>query len=445
MRWAQVCAVAAIAALLRLPHLSERPMHADEAVLAYKLGTLLEERTWSYDPRDHHGPVLLYATAPAARIAGAGSWRTLTEPILRFVPALAGTALAAVTALAWPVGGLFVALSPAMVFHSVYYIPEMFLVLFTASCVLAVRRYAGERRARWMVLAGIFAGLMYATKETAVIALACLAFAALLRPPAAHLVYAVLAALATAALLLTPAGLVDSVAGLFTVWIRRAIGPSLHTHPPWFYLGLLARTELPILLGAAAAVFIRPRERTLGIFALLMLAVYSLLPYKTPWSIMSAFWALAALAGATAESALRRHPRAAGAVTLAAAAALFWPAPAAVWTYAGTHPDIRRIASDLERFGNGVRVQVISQQNVWPLPWYLRPFPNAGYLREVPPGAPLAPVVLATPEMEEQITVALYEAPPPGKREMYLSIWQDQRWLRPGVELRGFASRRLYE
>ena len=45
-----------VAAGLRLPRLADRPMHADEAILADKFGTLLETGRWRYDPGDYHGP-----------------------------------------------------------------------------------------------------------------------------------------------------------------------------------------------------------------------------------------------------------------------------------------------------------------------------------------------------------------------------------------------------
>ena len=45
-RPAVFAAIVAIAAALRLPGLDARPMHADEAVHADKLGTLVEDGDW---------------------------------------------------------------------------------------------------------------------------------------------------------------------------------------------------------------------------------------------------------------------------------------------------------------------------------------------------------------------------------------------------------------
>ena len=64
-------AVVLLAAALRLPGLASRPMHADEAVHADKLGTLLEGGGYAYDPSEYHGPTLYYLTLPSAWLEGA--------------------------------------------------------------------------------------------------------------------------------------------------------------------------------------------------------------------------------------------------------------------------------------------------------------------------------------------------------------------------------------
>ncbi|MDZ4798476.1 MAG: hypothetical protein SGI92_09970, partial [Bryobacteraceae bacterium] len=69
-------------------------MHADEAILADKFGTLLERGEFEYDPRDYHGPVLEYATLPSAGIRGQPTYAALDEWTLRLIPAVAGACLA---------------------------------------------------------------------------------------------------------------------------------------------------------------------------------------------------------------------------------------------------------------------------------------------------------------------------------------------------------------
>jgi hypothetical protein len=114
------------------------------------------------------------------------------------------------------------------------------------------------------------------------------------------------------------------------------------------------------------------------------------------------------------------------------------------YAYAQTTPDVDLIQSKLRKFPS-VPVLVATRQNPWPLPWYLREFPNVNWTRSLPPGVPLAPVILATPEMEADLVRRIYEDPPPGQRELYTHLFDRPVWLRPGVELRGYAAHSLRE
>src|SRR5271157_1880836 len=71
-----------LALALRCPNLGQRPMHNDEAVNGIKFGQLWDARLarpdlygpFQYDPREHHGPALVYATAALA-------WLTRPPPL----------------------------------------------------------------------------------------------------------------------------------------------------------------------------------------------------------------------------------------------------------------------------------------------------------------------------------------------------------------------------
>ena len=56
--FAPCLAIFAAALAFRIPDLADRPMHADEAVLADKFGGLLDTGSFRYDPQDYHGPAL---------------------------------------------------------------------------------------------------------------------------------------------------------------------------------------------------------------------------------------------------------------------------------------------------------------------------------------------------------------------------------------------------
>src|SRR5262249_21969488 len=67
------------------------------------------------------------------------------------------------------VSALLLALSPAFVFYSRYYIQETLLAFFTLGLLSCGWRYAQKPALGWAVGVGICAGLMIASKETALL------------------------------------------------------------------------------------------------------------------------------------------------------------------------------------------------------------------------------------------------------------------------------------
>jgi uncharacterized protein (TIGR03663 family) len=509
-------ALAALAAAFRFPALGTRPMHADEAVLADKLGTLVEGGGYAYDPVDFHGPTLAYASLVAARLQGARRYLELDETTLRSVPAAIGTLLVAAHVLLRPVLGaggaalaaLLAAVSPAMVFYSRYYIHETLLVAASFAALVAVFAYLRRPGAGRAVAAGACAGVMLATKETAVIALACLLAgmaAAVLPAPAGRerlpgagptpsarprrdAVLALAAAAAVAALffssfLTRPAGPLDAVRAAGP-YLERATATSLHRHPWHYYLGLIApRPGSPVwaealilalaAVGAAAAWTVRtapgadPRLlRLLVVYTLAMAAAYSAIPYKTPWCLLGFLHGAVLLAGAGGSWLLLRArglgPRALVAACLALVALLLGRQAAAAsfslssdpsnpYAYGHTSRDVFAIVERLARLadahpaGRGMPLQVVSRENLWPLPWYLRRFTGVEWWTGVADTAPLAPVVVATPDMEAALVRRIYDVPAPGERELFVPIFDVPVELRPGVELRGYAAASLWD
>src|SRR4051812_22298342 len=86
-----VALVALVALWLRVHDLARRPMHADEANQAVKVGELVESGHYVFDAADHHGPTLYYAAVPLAWLRGQRNLAALDETTVRLVPAIAGT------------------------------------------------------------------------------------------------------------------------------------------------------------------------------------------------------------------------------------------------------------------------------------------------------------------------------------------------------------------
>src|SRR6266705_2456371 len=125
-----------LALALRCPRLDVRPMHNDEAVNAIKFGQLWEHGDYKYDPNEHHGPSLFYATLAVARLTSSPDFTRLTETKLRLIPVVFSLGLILFlplladglgrNGLIW--AAVLTAVSPAMAFYSRYYIHEMLLV-----------------------------------------------------------------------------------------------------------------------------------------------------------------------------------------------------------------------------------------------------------------------------------------------------------------------------
>ncbi len=366
-------------------------MHNDEAVNAIKFGQLWNHGGYKYDPNEHHGPSLIYATFAWARLTDAPSFDRFSDARLRWVTVVFGFGLILLLPLigdglgrngtVW--AAMFTAVSSAFVFYSRYFIHEMLLVFFTFLALVAAWRYWRSRRPGWALLAGAALGLMEATKETFVIHLGVAGLALALNqvwnrlldaselPVKAkplnpwHLAGALAIWLLVAVVLFSsfftnPSGPLDSLR-TYLPWLSRAEGNSPHVHPWYFYfqrllffhpgkgpiwseglilllaiVGTIAGFRRQTLAGANASLV-----RFLAFYSFGLATFYSLLAYKTPWCLLGFWHGMILLAGVGA-AALVRHLKALGprmalsGLLVGGAAHLGWQAWAADTTYASS-------------------------------------------------------------------------------------------------------------
>lgn len=421
--------------MLRLHDLGARPMHTDEAVNAYLVGEALQGKPFHYDPVDRHGPALAAVAAPLARLRGAHSFAELTESELRLVPVLAGVVTLLLLGFAVEFFGLvpclvaagLTALAPLPLYYDRYFIHEPLFAAASLALLLAVLGIRRRPGAWSAVLAGVAAGVMFACKETFVLNVAALALATLCywratREPSPRsggrslilteaLVLAV--SLAVAVAFFTSGGRdwhsLAAVAQVPPHALARALGQG-HAKPAWYYLRLLTSGIsgvvfcLTAALGGALAFTrrSRPEFRLLALYLLGLVVLYSAIPYKTPWLALSFWVPLALLVGFAVERAHmalrdKRWGRVAlplavlGLVTLLAADArrrvYLHPADEDnPYAYAHTSEDLLDLPAAVERIAreqridgpHGPRIAVIAS-DPWPLPWYLRHFPQVGY------------------------------------------------------------------
>ena len=512
-----------IAAVFRLSGLSLRPMHTDEAVHAFKFGQLLENGTYIFDKNEYHGPSLNYLTLLPARLASYSTFASLDEMILRLVPALTGLlTVFLLFLLARSIGwrmvltaSFLLAVSPPLVYYSRYYIHETLLILFNLGFIVFIYRYLRSGRAAWIIGAGVFGGLMFATKSTWVILVAAqiaaflitgyvyrkngmaISFRAVAARPAHIAIFLVSSGIVTIVLYSSffsnPAGIVDSVT-TYGEYFHRAGPEGLHIHPWHYYIGIMFaercsslpfRADVWILVtgcaGMALAVAgmtkavagksnypgIHPVISFSAIAALLTIAAFSTLPYKTPWNILAFYVPMAVLSAYfilnVADKATSRPAK--GAYTLVVTimtAHLLWQGysdnfktydnTCNPWVYAHPGKDVLTIA---HKAGNAALVSpegknmyleiIVPEGGYWPLPWYLRDFPNTGWWQEVDMDTPAAPFIICSPEFTGQLTRKLFEIPPPGQRSLYIPLLEYDPELRPGVSVSLYLRKDYYD
>jgi len=449
LRWLPLALVVVAAGWLRTHDLARRPMHADEANQAVKLGELLDAGRYAFDPRDHHGPTLYYAAVPVAWLRGERSLATLTETSVRLVPALFGTlTVLLVAALATPFGrwpalaaAAFAAVAPPALYYSRYFVQETLLLTFVLATFLAARAWWRTGHTRWALAAGACLGLAQATKASApLFVLAGLLGLWAARPgpapacPGRVAAWALGAALATAALLYSSfgthlAGLRDAVLVYAHAATRfgAAAAPTGHEKPWWYYLQLFAgqRTggllwhqgALAVLAVAGLGVACVRRDaflRGVAVYAVAVTAALSVFAYKTPWHAIHLVpgCALLAAAALAALGRLATGNRVAIACALLATATLFQQAWRAAflrpadqrnpYAYVHSSPDVlkfRPLAAAARAARPEAPIRVIAEE-YWPLPWYFRGFTRVGYHAEPPADCDGALVVAAVSQAD---------------------------------------------
>ncbi|MCK4764530.1 MAG: TIGR03663 family protein [Candidatus Aminicenantes bacterium] len=326
-----------------------------------------------------------------------------------------------------------------------------------------------------------------------------------------------------------PAGPVDSILS-FKTYFSKAGDAGFHEHPWYYYLKMLVYSKygsgpawsegfvlILALIGSAAA--FKPKHaarapykplrgknssgreirhpqfdekpkwvgkfspvflRFLFFYTLLTTAIFSLIPYKTPWNMLPFYIGMVMLAGAGAAVMLHgcaAHPAnkerlpeqksvslnksfgspepffkrvlAAGGkslLVLLLSAGVFnlWQQSLRAnfkyyadnrnpYVYAQTVNDFKRLVSRVEAIAalhprhHDMLIKVITgPYETWPLPWYLRAFKRVGYWREPAPALPLAgvPLIVASVDKDEKIRANLPD-----------SYQVEYYGLRPGVLL----------
>ena len=172
--------VVALAILVRVWALGDKPPHFDEGVNGAFVDEMRSVPAYRYNPENFHGPLHFYTLFASTQFFGRGIWA------LRLPTVLVGTAAVALV-FAFSrffskrtvfVAAVAFAISPAMIFYSRYAIHETWLPFFSLLALYgAFGVSTSERRMRdlWAVGAGLTG--MVLTKETYILHFAAAALA----------------------------------------------------------------------------------------------------------------------------------------------------------------------------------------------------------------------------------------------------------------------------
>jgi uncharacterized protein (TIGR03663 family) len=314
-----------IAAFLRLYLLDNKPIHFDESINMWFVQQIWDNGFFNYDPTNYHGPLLFYLIQLAQIFTGfdfistrlvAGIFSALTVIVLWWAPCKERGALRWASA--------FLLLSPAMGFYGRSGIHESAFVFFQILGFLSFHFFAAkEFKKFWWAFAAGLLGMM-ALKETFVVLILAWVPAAVLVAflnrkkggfseikrqlwqslNAKDVVLPLTLMLALFVGLYTgfgchPQGLADFFVALMP-WLKTGVQGNGHEKPFLHWTDVMAKYEFVILAAQLLALPFAKKNKWIlfyGVFALGNWLIYSLIPYKTPWCLISILWPFAVVAG----------------------------------------------------------------------------------------------------------------------------------------------------
>jgi uncharacterized protein (TIGR03663 family) len=458
-------AILLLAAALRLWGLDTKPPHFDEGINGWFVDQMRANGFYRYDPENYHGPLYFYVLFVFLTLGGRNLWA------LR-LPAVIASIASVWVALRFDrffgimtarLGALALAVSPAAVFYGRYAIHEAWVVLalmMIAYGLFGLWKDGGRRDLAWIIGGTTMLLLL---KETGIIHLACFALAVgvlalweKVVPSTKPLPLAprqwqgrdalLFVAIALAALVFFYSGTFLNWRGVpdffraYAKWFETGTGAGGHEKRDyqfgsfgllnWYWLALMARYEWPALLGLLFAVRLAwpapAMIRYLAIYAIGVLVAYSLVPYKTPWCVISVLWPFALLFGAGIVEVRNQRPRfAALSIALVALCGSLllclrlnvhhFTDPKESYVYVQTQPGIGVITEPLLGMAahdpaNRSLAGEIMLESYYPLPWVLGEFTRVGYYgKENEPSELKGEFVTALSSREKEIEKKLRE------------------------------------
>jgi len=118
------------------------------------------------------------------------------------------------------------------------------------------------------------------------------------------------------------------------------------------------------------------------------------------------------------------------------------------YVYAHPLPDIFVMIEETEKIISShpqkynLHIQVIApDDDYWPFPWYFRKYTQMGWWNHLPDAKDIAPLVIINSSLEKELIRKLYIEKKPGYRDLYIPLFDQETYLRPGIEFRGYIKK----
>lgn len=322
------------AAFLRFVFLDNKPIHFDESINMWFVQRILEDGYFTYDPTNYHGPLLFYLIHFLQIFTGfdflstrwvAAIFSFLTLVLLWFGP------IGHRKAFRW--ASVLLLFSPAMGFFGRSGIHESTFVFFQVLGFLSFHHLVEKDYKKfWYFFAASLLGML-ALKETFVILILALVPAVAImtltekqqvkyalgwmeikqsfRQRDVHLPILAMFLLFTAVYSgfgSNPKGLIDFFVALMP-WLKTSIESGGHVKEFLYWSKLMAQYEFATLTIFFVGCFFVVHHKWIRFYflvALVLWLVYSLIPYKTPWCLISILWPFTIVAGMAIERLIQR-------------------------------------------------------------------------------------------------------------------------------------------
>lgn len=324
----------AVALVSRFYLLTNKPIHFDEGINGWFVMQMEQMKFYRYDPHNYHGPLYFYLLQVFETLWGRSLFVLRTLPAVFSIAAVMFSLGHWIRSYWW---GMVLAIlflwSPAFLFFGRSGIHEMPFVFFQIVFFVGVLRWLEKEDS--LSLAFVLCGLwgMVTLKETfALVVLSLLAALASLGWRSVREVFSwsklkaawspALNSLSLLLLLLFVAlftgffrnwpGLVDFFKA-FMPWLKTGVHGQGHDKEFLYWFKVLSEAEWLALAGLAFSIiglFSKDRLiRVASTFAMVNFLLYSLIPYKTVWCVLSIVWPFYLVLAFFCEKILRQNIR----------------------------------------------------------------------------------------------------------------------------------------